>query len=325
VLVLLVTAIAGLFGGRVQATCGSSYCYLETGTREGLVIKGSFLVDLSYEFVDQTGMRAGSNRVDEVLTPKINFEDQQIEPDHHREISTLNTLLRLNLTYGVGSRLSVFVHLPLINDRAHEHYDDAGTPEEFFTNQDGSSGFGDVRVGVRYGFLVKARDLITGDLALKLPTGPYKERDSEGNINEPTIQPGRGSWDAIGRLNWTRQISTGHLETFLSGSYRLNQENDLDYRFGDEVVLTAGVRQQSSVRWSWTVQLNGRLTGRDRYLDQDVPSTGAEFVSVGPGLRFTSSQGTMLYGFVQVPVYQYVNEAQLVPRYGLLLGISKSF
>jgi hypothetical protein len=32
-----------------------------------------------------------------------------------------------------------------------------------------------------------------------------------------------------------------------------------------------------------------------------------------------------LYAFVQVPAYQHVNEAQLAPRTGLLIGVSKTF
>ena len=76
---------------------------------------------------------------------------------------------------------------------------------------------------------------------------------------------------------------------------------------------------------TWSLQVNWRHTGRDRFLSQVVPSTGVTFLDLTPGVRLETSAGTSLYGFVQVPVRQDVNEAQLAPRTALLLGVSKSY
>src|SRR5206468_3139078 len=124
--------------------------------------------------------------VAEVLAPSVNFEARSIEPDHHREIDTLNTQLQLDLSYGVTERLSLAALLPLVNAKAHEHFDDAGTPQEHFTRSDGTTGFGDVQVGLRYALLVKPRDLLEVGVRVKLPTGAYRLRDGEGAIGEPT-------------------------------------------------------------------------------------------------------------------------------------------
>jgi hypothetical protein len=307
------------------ASCGSASCFLVTHAEEGVQSAGSVQVDLSYRYVDQTKMLEGSDSTDEVLVPKINFEDETIEPDHHKEISTRNTMLLLGVAYGITSRLSVFGTVPLLVGKAHEHFDDAGTPDETFTNADGTSGFGDVAVGVRYALLVKANDLLMGSLSVKVPTGPYKLLDSEGDINEPTIQPGTGSYDELITLYYVRHQFPSSFEWFVSGSQRFNGNNALDYRVGDETVLSGGVGYAAGERWVFSLQMNARHAGRDDYRGEGVPSTGSDSVSLSPGLRFGPGRELELYAYLQVPVYQDVNEAQLAPRTGFVVGLSKRF
>lgn len=79
------------------ASCGSATCFLVTHAEEGVEEAGSFQVDLSYRYVDQTRMLDGSHSTGEVLVRKINFEDQVIEPGHHLEVSTRNTLVQLGI------------------------------------------------------------------------------------------------------------------------------------------------------------------------------------------------------------------------------------
>jgi hypothetical protein len=310
---------------RVGATCGSANCFLVTGTQEGVGNRGQLVVDLSFRHVDQDRKLSGTRKVGEVLTPKVDFENGVLEPDHHREIRTQNTLVEIDMSYGLTDRLALDWHLPLVNDRDHEHFDDVGTVDEHFSRGDGSSGFGDIRAGVRYALAVKARQIMVGGLAIKAPTGEYRLRDSEGEINEPTIQPGTGSTDVIGSLAWSRQVIPQKGECFLSGSYRWNGENDLDYRFGNETQATAGFRFRTERLVTWSLQMNGRRADRDEFLGEGVPSTGSTLVNLTPGLRFEAKTGTSIYGFVQVPVYQKVNEVNLAPGAGIMLGVSHAF
>src|SRR5262245_32478721 len=209
-------ACALLATGPARATCGSANCFLVTGTQEHVAGKGSFVLDISYRYIVQDKKLEGTDGVSEVLTPKVDFENEVLEPDHHREIQTQNTMIQMDLAWGATGRLTLAASLPLINNRDHEHFDDVGTPNEFFTNQDGTSGFGDVRLGARYAFLVKHKDLLVGGLMVKAPTGQYKLSDSEGEINEPTIQPGTGSWDGIAGIHWSHQWIPAKLESFVS-------------------------------------------------------------------------------------------------------------
>jgi hypothetical protein len=307
------------------ASCGSTSCFLVTHAEEGVEAAGSFQFDLSYRYVDQTRMLEGSHSTSEVLVPQIDFETETIEPDHHEEIGTRNTMVLLNLAYGITSRVSVFGALPLLVGKAHEHFDDSGTPDEHFTNDDGTSGFGDVVAGARYALLVKANDLLLGSLAVKVPTGPYKLLDSEGAIGEPTLQPGTGSFDGLITLYYARHPFPSSIEWFVSGSERINGRNSLDYRVGNETIVTAGVGYAAGQRWVFSLQLNGRHAGRDDYRGEGVASTGSDSFSLSPGIRFGPGDGLELYGYLQVPVYQDVNEAQLAPRTGLVVGFSKRF
>src|SRR5262245_10505977 len=223
------------------ATCGSANCFLSTGTREGLVEPGSFSLDLSYRYVDQNRKLSGTDSVREVLTPEIDFEGEAIEPFAHREVRTQNTMMQLDLDYGLGNRLTLSASLPFFNDRDHEHYEDVGTPAEHFTRSDGTSGFGDARIGARYGLMVRPVNLLVGGLWLKVPTGAYKLRNSDGDINEPTIQPGSGAFDVAASLHYSHQQTSTKIDWFGAASYEVNTENDLDYRMGNEAVLAAGM------------------------------------------------------------------------------------
>jgi hypothetical protein len=299
--------------------------FLVTHTEQGVEFAGSFQIDLSYRFVDQTKKLEGSDTTSEVLVPKIDFENEVIEPEHHREISTRNTLLQLDLAYGITSRVSVFGVVPLLTDKDHEHFDEVGTPDEAFTNGDGTRGFGDVAVGARYAFLVKANDLLMGSLSVKLPTGAYKLLDGEGAINEPTIQPGTGSYDGAITLYYAHHQFPAPVEWFVSGSQRVNGRNALEYQVGNELVISGGVSYEAGQRWIFGVQLNARHAGRDDYRGEGVASTGSDAVSLSPGVRFRTGDRLQLYGYVQLPVYQKVNEAQLAPRTGFIVGVSKTF
>ena len=324
--VSLVAALLTLAATRpCVASCGSATCFLVTHSEEGVESAGVFQVDLSFRYVDQTRKLDGSDSTGEVLVPKIDFENEVIDPDHHREIGTRNTLMQLDLAYGITARLSVFGNVPLVVDKAHEHFDDVGTPDEAFTNDAGTRGFGDVSVGARYALLVKANDLLMGSLSLKLPTGAYKLLDSEGAINEPTIQPGTGAYDGLATLYYARHRFPSLLEWFVSASYRRTDRNPLDYRIGDEAVASGGVSYAAGQRWVFSVQANARHAGRDDYRGLGVPSTGSDALSISPGARFRTGDRLQLYGYVQLPVIQSVNEAQLAPRTGFIVGVSKSF
>jgi hypothetical protein len=318
--------IAFLIVSPAAATCGSANCFLVTGTQEGIPSKGRFVVDLSFRYVPQDRKLSGRDRVDEVVTPAVDFETETIEPDHHREIQTLNELMQVDLSWGLASRLSLVGALPILNRRYHEHFDDAGTPEETFSNDAGTTGLGDLRVGVRGALLLRPRRQLIGSIGVELPTGPYRLRDDEGQIGEPTLMPGSGSYDLVVGLLYTQIVGERGWNLFASGAWKRSGENPLDYRLGLEQVFAFGFERPVGSAFAWSVQANGRKTGRDDYRGEAVPSTGAVLVNLSPGFKVrTEDQDLTFYLYAQAPVFQDVNEAQLAPRFGILLGLSRIF
>ncbi len=309
----------------IQASCGSANCFLVTGTQEGMSDPGHVTLDLSFRYLPQDRKMEGTHSTDEVLVPKVDFENGVILPGHHREISTLNLLTEADLNVGLTKRAGLSISLPLFMDREHEHFDDVGTPQEHFTSADGSTGFGDARLLGRYAAIVATKDLLVVGAGVKLPTGAYKLRDSEGAINEPTIQPGTGATDLIATIHYSHQWVPRRWEYFVSGSYQKRGENSLDYRFGDQKLLSAGFRYSPTASAVLSLQLNGQASPHDAYRSEIVPSTGSRQVTLTPGVTVYGSSGVGLYLHLPIPVYQNVNEAQLAQRMGLVAGLAATF
>lgn len=318
---------AAIAAGNAYASCGSSSCFLNAGTREGVFPPGQVMLDLSYRYIPQDKKLKGSSDTDEVLVPKVDFENGEIEPEHHRELRTLNTLAQLDVVVGVTEKLTLAVELPFFNDRVHEHDDgvDMGAGRQgVFTNADGASGFGDVLVMGRYALHASTRHLLVANGGVKFPTGEYRLRNGDGNINEPTIMPGTGSYDFILSGYYRYQWQPRKLESDISLQYRLNTENDLDYRFGNAATLNLGLNYRPAGKLVLSAQINMRHAQRDKFIGEGVPSTGNTMIYLTPGVRVESTDNTAFYAHLQIPVYQHVNEVNIVPNYGLVFGVTRN-
>jgi len=307
------------------ASCGAANCFLVTGTQEGISNKGQMTLDISYRYIPMDDVQKGSSGTNEALVPGINFETGKIEAAHHREIRTINELMQVDVGYGVSERFTLQVSIPLMNNRSHEHWNEVGTSEEFFTREDGASGLGDMRITGRYALAIRTKDLLVIGGGLKLPTGEYKLRSSEGGINEPTIMPGTGSYDFLASLFYSYQIIPHNLDAFFSGSYQFNTENNLDYKFGNQTIVNGGLGYTVNETVSVSTQLNFRTSPHDTFKGNQVDSSGGIWLYFTPGIRVQASERLGLYSFVQLPIYQYVNEVNLVPRFALALGASYAF
>lgn len=315
------------FNPTVEAACGGANCSLITGSQDGVLNEGRFVMDISYRYILSENPHSGSDSTNEALVPKVNFESRELELGHHRELRTINKLVQFDASYGVTEKLTLSVNVPFSNDRFHEHDDgienpgDAGT----FNNVDGTTGFGDVTLLAKYALLQTTKHIFVGGVGIKFASGEYKLRDNDGNINEPTLMPGTGSYDAILSGLYGYDIIPNKLDFFASVSHRFTTENDLDYQFGDTTLLDLGVGYMLTDKVSVSAQVNSRFSGRDQFIDVDVPSTGGEFIFVTPGVRLLVSQDISVYSHVQLPVYQNVNEENLVADYGVMLGLSYNF
>ncbi len=56
-----------------------------------------------------------------------------------------------------------------------------------------------------------------------------------------------------------------------------------------------------------------------------VFAAGGASVWIGPGASFAATRDVRLYGFLQLPVAQYVNGVQLTARKAAVIGVSARF
>jgi hypothetical protein len=314
--------------------CTSANCTLLTRTDGPYVARGSWRLDVGWRFVEQDARRYGTDEVAvtgtseaPVLRPRVDLASGRLSPNYHQEFAARQAALQFDVAYGVTTRLSALASLPLQSryDVDHLFFPAAGVDLHADAGPNPSrqtlsvAGVGDALVGLRYAI---ARGLTAG-FAVKLPTGPSNRLDEYGQIDDPMHQPGTGAFGFIGTLQADgRRGSFGWLT---SASFQRNVDNDFGYRFGDELIVTAGVSRTVKGPLGVTLQAKTQHERRNLYLGEASPSTGATLVSLAPGVRVRMPLSGTFYGSVQMPLYRRVNEGQLVPRWIFAVGLAKAF
>ncbi len=315
-LALLVTIAA--LAAAPAAACDSTGCLLVTRGQNGVLRKGGFSLDLSFRWLDASRRLQGSDPTDVVTRPRVDLDQQQLVPGFHNDLSGRDSGLQLDFGYGVLRRTTVYTSLPLFTNQSHDiGHGGVVTPYDIW-------GIGDVVIGARQSLGQFLGGTLLGGLAGKLPTGgsslidPYDLKPLD-----PSLQPGSGSWDVLFSSSYSRRFAGPRLDTALSFSFQANTANDQEYQFGNEAIATLALSRALG-SFTLTAQAKYINEARDDYRGQSVSSTGAVFVYAAGGLRFTTGRSAV-YGLVQAPVYTHVNETQLAPRWGILIGASRSF
>lgn len=321
---------AGLIAGApvAHASCSASTCFLVTGTQDGIANPGQLIMDLSYRYIPTDSPQRGSKSTSEALTAGIDFATGDIEPDHHRELRTINKLAQLDISYGVTPKFALSVNIPFMNNRDHEHNIIHPVPEPETYARERTSGMGDLRLTGKYAVYTSIRHLLVAGLGVKAPTGAYKLRNSGGEINEPTVMPGSGTWDGLFSLHYAYQIQPHEWDMFIASTYQPTTVNSLKYKMGNTLLLNTGTQYHFTAhekRFTTSLQINLRQAPRDEFKDQNVPNTGGTWVYLTPGITAHATASTAVYAHLQLPLYQYVNDANLVPSYGLIVGLSHVF
>jgi hypothetical protein len=252
-----------------------------------------------------------------VYRPKVAFEQELVWPRFHREIDGHEAFLQLDVGYGLTRRTTLLASIPLVADRsstvAH-----VGIPQADY----GTTGFGDFLVGARQGIVGG----LVGGLSVKLPVARYHVRgDVGGSILDPTLQPGSGSWDFLASLQYGGRLRSWAADWSLVGSYQLNTENDLGYRFGDLALVALSASRTLKGPLAGSFQVKFVHEARHEFQGQNLPSTGSHFLYLAPGIRMRLPERSAVYALVQFLPYRYVNETQLAPRVAFLGGVQKTF
>ena len=296
--------------------CDSSTCSLLTRGQGGLVARGAVQVDASFRLTEMGTPLQGGQVADAALRPKVDPLRQRLWPDFHRETGGRERFVQVDVTYGLAARTALVASLTA---SAHRRYDvtHTGTAASTYV----TDGVGDAQIGARHAF----GPLVAG-LSLKLPIGDYRlGPDLGGGPLDPTLQPGTGTLDLVASLQWRLPRRAAGLDWTLAGSYQANDANDLDYRFGDESMLTLTGGRRLSARLSVSAQAKLARRARSRFLAAGVPSTGSTILYGTPGARLSLPAASAVYGYLQIPLLRHVNDTQLAPSWGFLVGLSRTF
>lgn len=310
-------AIVGMFiAPAAQAACGSAFCTLNTNWDAiGVWTEPGLRADLRFEFIDQDQPRAGRHKIGVGEIPR-----------HHDEIETLNRNLLATVDYAFSPEWGIAVTLPIV-DREHRHiHNHRG--EQLLETWDFTR-LGDVRLLGRYqrSFANSGNSLSAGGInfGVKLPTGPFEVDNDEGEEAERDLQPGTGTTDLLLGAFYRRDLAASGWSWFAQGLWQHALNSRDDFKPGNRISLDLGLRQAASDRWGLHLQLNAQHKERNRGNEAEPEDSGGQFVFLSPGVSYALTRNLQLYGFVQLPVYQYVNGIQLTAEWAAVAGLSSRF
>lgn len=285
-------------------------------------------MDLSYDYLNQNQQRYGSSTASGALI------NNQLAAGQEVEAYTRTQTITASLNY-TGDNWGYSIQVPFVN-RAHGTYGNTAPLGSSYTISSDSS-IGDVRLIGRYmGF---SSDRSSGVIAgFKLPSGNTSANFSAGTAaNTPVdsgLQIGTGSTDYI--LGGYTSGTFSKYGWFVQGTVQHAFSSDIvagaTYTPGDALTLNTGIRYaEFGAKFSPMLQVNiikrQADTGSGVPLDPvtGVPISGGTLAYLAPGASARIGNGTSVYGFVQLPVYQSVNSLQIVPQYTFTLGIRQAF
>lgn len=300
-----------------HGSCGAAFCLVNTSwDAQGAWTEPGSRLDVRYELLRQDQPRAGSDAVAVGALPR-----------HHDEVRTLNRNLIIGLDHAFDAHWGVSASAPVV-DREHQHvHNHHGTAigEEWrFTEA------GDLRLLGRYQFDARqsgenALDVSGLDVGLKLPTGPFDVRNGQGEPAERTLQPGSGTTDLLAGGYHVRRLPLHDLSLFAQALVQQPLNERAGFRPGTRVNVDLGVRYEAGDSLALLLQLNLLVRARDRGAEAEPQDSGGRFAYLSPGLSWNATQSLQLYGFVQLPLYQYVNGVQLIADFAVAMGASTRF
>lgn len=336
-----IAAICLMFVAQSQsglASCGAVNCFIVIPSQASIPQKGTLTTNVTYQNI-KSDLIDGTTGI----VSAVEVEDKRINLGEHRENSTLTQITTVDFNAGITDNFAIQLTIPVV-DRSHRHdveIGEAGEEGKTF-NQ---TGFGDIRLTGKYNVLTSLVNMVVLGVGVEIPTGKSGQKSDQGpNIQEPSLQIGRGAAGVIASIFQTHEIIPHVLNQFASASYRHTFRNDFDYQFGDEFILSAGLNWQAWTYLVLTGQFNYRYLGQDSFRgdlkdhatdtvlstviqDRDVVNTGSTMLMFTPGITVQNLPflpNTSAYVNVQVPVFRDFNN-NLAQSTSFLVGITHFF
>lgn len=318
------------------ASCGGADCPLDVSHQgspaqpETSCVRGTSL-QVVYDAIDQDQLRAGTRKV----------QIGEIRRPDHDEIETLNRNVRLLAGYTFSPRWSAGLSLPVAHRYhahiAHHHHEEGHGAEESGVEAEGEvetwnfTALGDLTLRGRYKpWATSDRGDLSVGIGVSLPTGSTRVKNHDGEMAEPSLQPGRGNVGVMAEVSFQRLVNVptfsgrGTARFFASSYYRLNRSGKEAYRFGSEWLVHMGGHYPLFRKVELLGQMVSRRAGRDEpgETGELTDATGGSWVYLSPGLQVDLISGLSLYSYIQLPLYQKVNGVQLTADRNLLFGLS---
>ncbi len=301
------------------SSCSSAFCMVNTNwDTHGAWAQPGWRLDLRYEAVDQNQPLMGRTKVAVGEFPR-----------DHDEVRTENRNWVAGLDYTFNADWGVNVSLPVVR-RDHLHIENnfnngTQTPESWKFAK-----VGDLRVLARRRLAsFEDREPRLGTFGInfgfKLPTGSTRVTNADGDRAERTLQPGTGTTDGLIGAYYAQLLPQKNLSWFTQALLQVPLNQRESYQPGARVSLDAGLRYEASDSVSLLLQANALFRGRDSGGNADREDSGGRSFFLSPGLSVALAKDVRAYGFVQAPLYQYVNGVQLGVRPGVVLGVSARF
>lgn len=313
---LLTATLAATLLSAAPATMACSSCGCTLGTEwadQNYRVARGLSAELRYDFVDQDQLRRGPDAVDRAAVPLPNDDEIQNR--------TLTRFLTLGLDYAFNRDWGLNLQLPYIS-RYHDTY----APGDDRLSTSTLDGLGDLRLVGRYqGFF---DDRSTGvQFGLKLPTGRTQQRfdaragdDDAPEIVDRGLQDGTGTTDLIlGAYHYA--ALNRDFDHFEQVQAKLPLDSDDQFRPSTQISGNFGLRWLAR---DWLIpqaQVNVKWENREKGANADTENSGSTAVYLSPGLTVKPARALAVFGFVQLPVYQYDTGYQLAPRWLLSVGL----
>jgi hypothetical protein len=302
-LLLGISPASSLFG---CATCGCSFD--AEWESQGYSTEPGFKLDLIYNFIDQTQLRHGSNKISPSQVPL----GQELESYTRNNYITLGFEYDFNQDWGIAVQLPYIIRSHATFGEDHNSYDTSS-----------SASIGDLRLIAHYQGFLSTHNLGV-ELGIKLPTGTFTDTFDSGDALDRGLQPGTGTTDLIAGLYYFDTFATNwswFTEATLQTAFNYRE----DYKPGTAGNFSVGVRYTGINHFIPQLQVNARISHRDTGEQSDNFDSGGTVINLSPGVTYEVNEHLSTFVFVQIPVYQNLYGYQLAPTYSLTAGIRATF
>jgi len=309
---LLIAASSPILIASPGHACASCGCTLTADwLSQGLAAQPGTTFSLRYDYVPQTELQSGTDRVDRSALTFPN--DREIEE------YTYNHSVTATLDHQFANDFGLDIQLPLLT-RPHKTIGEDTTDPSFSRTH----GIGDLRVVGRWQGLSTPGNVTGLEAGLVLPTGrfhqTFKSGPGEGEEVDRGLQPGTGTVQAVLGAYHLGAV-THELGYFVQVTGQTALTHRDGYKPGSFVQASAALNFTHWRNITPQLQLSFRATGKDSGPNADRPNSGGEQVNLSPGISAKVSSRIVAFSFVELPLYNRVNGYQLVPKLKFSAGL----